>query len=1123
MNKTLLKNLVLQGRRELRHKIKRRAMDLGITEENIHGKPRIHLTVREEVERNKLLAKMLAKGFLEVIEEATYTWFKVLIILRFMEANDYYPIHIKSLAYPIGSNIEKEHILRQWNKLNEIAPWIFQAIQEDDLLLFPTNLLKEGSFLGELTNKHLISQEDWQEVEIIGWLYQYYITEENERISKGKGRYEKEEISFATQLFTPKWMVQYMIENSLGRYWVESHPKDKELIEGWKYYVENPGLQKDFQEKLIIDINESSRIEEIKCFDPAMGSGHILVYMFDVLFQIYKRYGYKHKEIPRLIIENNLYGLDIDDRAYELACFSIVMKAMAYDRDFLESIKKEGLKLHLAAIEETNDLEEGDIAYVAGGCRGENYKKTKKFIGQFYDGKLYGSLIEVKEFDREFFENRLKDIKNNSPQNSSEKILKKKMIKVLSSLIMQAEIMGKSYEILVTNPPYISNKYFPPKLSNFIINNYHEVKDDLFSAFIVYSFSRVKPHGHLAFMTPFVWMFIGSYEKLREMIIKKKQITSLVQLEYSGFDGATVPICVFTLRNQYINLPGEYIRLSEFRGVENQSIKTREAIINPEVDYRYTIYAKKFLKINKIPIAYWLSEKLSNIFLMEKPISSYGRTCKGIDTGNNSLFLKLWFEIEFQKLGVGFKNYKQAMESSFDYYPYNKGGAYRKWYGNHEYVLWWKKDGKDLKKYPKANLRNKEYYRRDGLTWSTVTSSSFSMREFGYGFYFDNGGSCLFIENKRYYLALLNSKIFKSIQKLSPTLNFQPGDIGRVPVIFSESRKDKIIDLTGECIAIAKKDWDSLEISWDFKQDPILAHKEKATTIEEAFDNWKIFSEAQFNKLKKKEEEINRLFIEIYGLGEELTPEVNEEDITIRRADGKRDIKAFISYSVGCMLGRYSLDEEGLVYAGGEFDIKRYNKFRPVEDNILPILSNKHLGDDIVSRFIEFIKVTFGEDTLQENIEYIAVVLGRQKGRTAEEVIRSYFLHDFYKDHVKTYKKRPIYWLFTSGKEKAFNCLIYIHRYDKQIFKKLREDYLPRLHKNLKAQKIVLTAVVNQSGTVKNNSSVKKEFKRLKKEIEELKIYDEMLHPMVQEEIEVDLDDGVTVNYGKFNNLLKNL
>jgi type II restriction/modification system DNA methylase subunit YeeA len=1171
MNKTALKNFATNARRELIKKVEAKALKIGITEENIK-KAQIEssdaiyidgkqLTITEKKQRDKLIQRIKDIGFKQVIEEVAYTWFNRFIALRFMEVNNYLPTKVrvlsssnpdnpepdilkealsvgldidKNLVYELKINNKTEElykylIIKQCNSLNKYLPFLFETIEDYKEILFPEGLLSKDSFLREITDTKKIPESNWEKVEIIGWLYQYYIAEEKDRVIKAKKKYKKEEIPFATQLFTPDWIVRYMVQNTLGRYWVESHPEHRDLIKNWEFYLENPNPELDFEEKLAPFINKDLKVEDIKCFDPAMGSGHILVYMFDVLYEIYSRCGYMEREIPRLIIEKNLYGLDIDDRAYQLACFSVVMKALEYNPRFLRSIERDGLKLNLASIQETQNINEEEIIYLVGENNGKHFIQTREFFEQFKNAKTLGSLIMLQEYDEEFIRSRFDQILTSPVDDIFKTETRQKLIELVPLLLKQANIMSMKYDILVTNPPYIGNKFLNNIFSNYIDENYPDVKSDLFSSFIEYSFTKVKENGHIGFMTPFVWMFIASYEKLRRKIISQKTISSLIQLEYSAFEEATVPICTFTLRNYFLDITGEYIRLSDFKGSESQPIKTLEAIKNPNVNYRYTVKSKNFERIPGSPIAYWASETILKIFETNKKLSNVAEPKVGLQTGDNDRFLRLWTEVDINKIGFGMRDTSQAKESKYKWFPYNKGGLFRKWYGNNEFIVNWENDGLEIKNFKdengkfKSRPQNTQYYFQEAITWSKITSGKLSLRYVPHGYIFDVAGTSIFGDKDVivYLLGLLNSKVSEVlIGQLSQTLNFEVGHLKSIPVIFE--RNNLIPKIVEDCIEISKNDWDSFETSWEFKRHPLLMQG-TFRTIQQAYEKWSDFTERRFNELKENEEQLNRIFIEIYGLQNELIADIAEEDITIRKAERERDIKSFISYAVGCMFGRYSLDEEGVIYAGGKFIPERYQTFKADKDNILPILSGTYFENDIVSRFIEFVQVTFGEETLTENLEFIADTLGKKNGETAKETIRRYFLNEFYKDHVQTYKKRPIYWLFTSGKQKAFNCLIYMHRYDKTTLSRIRTDYVHPLQMRMDAERKSLLSIIEGNGTAREINNAKKQLKDLDKKIEELKEYEERLHHMADMQIEIDLDDGVAVNYEKFKGLLAKL
>ncbi|MCM3139803.1 BREX-1 system adenine-specific DNA-methyltransferase PglX [Bacillus safensis] len=1163
MNKSALKTFATNARRELLKKVETKAMKIGITEDNIK-KADIEssdaifidgrqLSKEEKTQRDRLIDRINQIGFKRVMEEVAYTWFNRFTALRFMEVNDYLPTKVRVLsstnagstepdmmkeALSLDLDLDKEYvyelkmnnnseelfkylIIKHCNDLNRYMPFMFETIDDYSEILFPEGLLATDTFIRQMTNIELIPEDNWEKVEVIGWLYQYYIAEENERVIKAKKRYKSEELPFATQLFTPEWIVRYMVQNALGRYWIESHSEHRDLLKGWEFYLESPNPEVDYESKIAPYINTDLKVEDIKCFDPAMGSGHILVYMFDVLFEIYNKCGYMEREIPRLIIENNLYGLDIDDRAYQLASFSLVMKALQYNKRFLRTIERNGLKMNLAAIQETNGIKDEEIELLAEESSGEKYERIKIFVNQFRNAKAIGSLIKLESNDIKFIEERISRIEQKEG-NLFEVAIKDRIIPLFRMLIKQTSIMDMRYDVFISNPPYAGNRYVTNEVADYLTNYYPDVKSDLFSAFIEYSFYSTKKFGQMGFMSPFVWMFILSYQKLRENIISNRTISSLIQLEYSGFDGATVPICTFTLRNYRSGTNGEYIRLSDFRGSKNQPIKTLEAVSNPSVSYRYSIDQGTFSNIPGSPIAYWINNKVIDIFQNANPLDSYAEPRKGLTTSKDAVYLRHWTEVSIEKIKFNSRNKVEAIESKKKWFPINKGGEYRKWYGNNEFVVNWENDGRELKDYKNSVIRNSDYYFRESITWNDITSYKVSFRYKKAGQLFNDAGPSIFCDSTEdliYLLGLGNSIVSEEICKLiAPTIHYGVGQIAKLPILVDKEFKEKVLDLVYKNIDISKVDWDSNETSWDFKKHPLVEHP--STSIESAFRIWREIAESNFSQLKNNEEDLNRIFIQIFGLQDELFPNVDEKDITISKIDLEGEIKSFISYAIGCSFGRYSLDKDGLIFAGGEFDNSQYKTFIADKDNILPILPGTYYEDDIVSKFVDFVRIIFGEGSLAENLDFIADSLGRRKGETAKETIRRYFLNDFYKDHLKTYNKRPIYWLFTSGKENAFNCLIYMHRYDKTTLSRIRTDYLHDYQIRLDAEKKDLLNIIEGDSSAKEISNAKKELKSVEKKIDELKAYDELLRHMADMQIEIDLDDGVKVNYEKFKGLV---
>lgn len=1193
MNQGKLKTFAVEARRELLEKVALQARKIGVTKDSIkdasvessdaliiNGQ---HLSKEERTQRNRLIRRIEETSFEQVMEEAAYTWFNRFVALRFMEVNDYLPTRVRVLssldggnepdmmkeALSLGLDVDTEKvyemklnnqddelfkylIIAHCNDLNDYLPFMFGTIEDYSEILFPEGLLNTDSFVRKMTNTDVFPEEDWQEVEIIGWLYQYYISEENERLISAKKAYKPEEIPAVTQLFTPEWIVRYMVQNTIGKQWIEAHPEDRDLIKNWEYYLENPDPSVEEQEELDKLVDSQLKVEDLKCIDPAMGSGHILVYMFEVLREIYIKQGYTNREIPRLIIENNLYGLDIDERAYQLAAFSVVMKGMKFNNGLLRDVKRNSLKLNLVAVEETNDFTEEDIQFLARETEGKSYEKMYAFIKKFEHAKEVGSLLIIEDFDEEFLRDKLKTIKN-SELNLLEIGIFDKVIYRFETLIKQAGLLSETYDIYVTNPPYLARKYQTPATRKSLAKNYDDVKSDLFSSFIVSSLNLTRENGHIGFMSPYVWMFISSHEKLRNKIITDSTISSLIQLEYSGFEGATVPICTFTLRNNSKEIPGEYIRLSDFVGAKQQPIKTKEAVANPEVTYRYTFNQYNFKEIPGSPIAYWASKPIIKSFQLGIPISELLDLPVGLFTTNNNKFLRLWWEPSLIEIDFNTESIKDSVNKKNKWVPYNKGGTRRQWYGNYDFIVNFIDGGKNISKYrdkkgQSYKLPGSDFYFKEAITWSDITSGKFSIRYRNKGSVYDVTGMSTFSENHEllfYILGLLSTKISDYIfDMLNPTIHLQVGDVKKMPVIIDENKIVEINTLVENSIKISKFDWDSFETSWDFNQLPLIKSQENSSLIEHSYINWIKTTNERFKQLKENEEDLNRIFIDMYGLQNELNSEVSDRDITITKIfDEAKDISAeikgnqyvltkkdvikqFISYAVGCVFGRYSLDEEGLVFAGGEFDASRYETYDVVEDNIIPITSDVYLEDDLVNRFVDFIETVYGKETLEENLGFIAEALGQKKNETARDTIHSYFLKDFFKDHAKMYSvtgsgRRPIYWKFTSGRENAFNCFIYMHRYDKTTISRIRTEYLHDVQQRLETRKIDLDQILNSDSSTTELNKARKEMKTVEKQLAELVTYDEKLRHMADQQIEIDLDDGFNVNYPKFKGLVE--
>lgn len=893
-------------------------------------------------------------------------------------------------------------------------------------------------------------------------MYQYYISEKHDEIINiYKGTIKKDDIPAATQLFTTDWVVRYMVDNSLGRYWIERNPQSK-LAEKLEFFVTPKNGEIQY-------VDEKVSPTDLTFFDPCMGSGHILVYAFDVLMEIYREGGYSERDAALNIVENNLFGMDIDKRAYQLAYFAVMMKARSYNRRALT----QGIKNNLAVAEESNSIDRFE-------CDGLTNNKEKNKIGDYLvkaykDAREIGTLQIVEKQDYDSFRTYLNDIEKSAGQlNFLSTEWLNETLPLMFQLTKQAEIMSNKYAVVCTNPPYMNK--LEGQLKKFVVDNYREYSGDLFSVFIYRNFGYCKPNGYSAFMTPFVWMFIKTYEALRRYIINSKNITSLIQMEYSAFEEATVPICSFVLKNGRKTQNSLCFRLSDFKGgMEVQKQKVLEALADKDCGYFYEIDQFNFSKVPGSPVAFWISEKLLSIFSEAKSLGFYGEPKVGLQTGDTNYFLRYWHEVTNDK--IYFANSKKEL---CKWVPICKGGEYRRWYGNNEYIVNWENDGLEIKNFKdkngklKSRPQNIDFYFRKGITWNLISSSNFAVRCYPAGMIFDVSSNAFFCHDDLYlYIAaILNSKIMYMLSKvLNPTINFSAGVIANLPILIDEKSISKINVIVDNNIEIEKKDWNAYENSWDFKKYPLISFS--VNKVSTAFEMWLKECDESFNQLKANEEELNRIFIDIYGLQDELTPEVEDKDVTVRKADLQRDIKGLISYAVGCMFGRYSLEIDGLTYAGGEWDNSKYVTFIPDADNCIPITDEEYFSDDIVGRFVEFVKKVYGSETLEENLEFIANALGN-KGDTSRAVIRNYFVNDFYTDHLKVYQKRPIYWLFDSGKQNGFKALIYMHRYDADTVGRVRTDYLH------KAQKYVETAMQSAQYTIDNATSASEKSKATK-------------------------------------------
>ena len=1048
--------------------------------------------------RREIISEVRLKGYQNIIEEVAYTWFNRLVALRFMELHNYLshgfrvlsstsgsiePDILKNLSLAktdlrldmkiceqLKSQNKTEELFRhvlicQCGALSDVLPRLFSRDSGYMELLLPKSLLIGETVLTRLVK---IPEENFMnDVQIIGWLYQYYNTKAKEKVFaslKKNIKISKEDIPAATQLFTPDWIVRYMVENSLGRLWLEGHPNDA-LKAQWKYYLDEAEQEPEVQAQLeqIRAEYRSLKPEEIKVIDPCMGSGHILVYIFDVLMQIYESQGYTQRDAAQNIVRHNLHGLDIDKRAAQLAYFAVMMKARQYDRRFFSS------KLQPMVYSTTGDE----------------------------DGENFGSLLTVDDpgempedpqsvFDQADYERRL-------------------------NVWNYRYLLAQKYHVVVTNPPYMGGAGMSGKLAEFVKKNYPDSKSDLSTAFMEQTLRMCNEHGYMSMINIPVWMFLSSYEKLREKMIKSNTFISMVH-PGRGIFGSDFGTTTFVIEKTYISgYAGSYRRLFEKQG-EVEGIEEREQAFLAGKG-SFTAQQDNFSKIPGSPVAYWVDEAFFRTFEIGTPFSSFGEPKSGVMTGDDGRFVKFWYEPSHANIGFGIKNAEEMVTSEKKWFPVTRGGPYRKWYGNLEEVVFLANDGHAIKTNGKNyRLRDKRYYFRPGLTWTMITSYKLSVRLAQEGILFGNGGPTTFVNDKRLYLlALLNCKVAEYvISVVNPSINTVISDICLVPILLGNITD--VENKTQKCLDLSKTDWDSFETSWDFTRHPLVRG---VSTVAEAFAAWESECNARFTQLKANEEELNRIFIDIYGLQDELTPEVDDKDVTVRPADRKRDVKSLISYLIGVVMGRYSLDIPGLAYAGGEWDASKYQTYHPDEDGIIPIYRGIGMEDGLTAQIIGLLKFIYGEDTYRQNIDFIAESIGHNNNESSEEALNRYLNDDFFADHLKIYQKRPIYWFFSSGKNSGFKCLVYMHRYTRDTLARINSRYFLPESTRLKNE---LEELAGRLAKAEGRDRVRleKERQKLAASYNEAIEYGQVLDHMANQYIEIDLDDGVKVNYAKF-------
>lgn len=1157
MNKTALKNFAIWARKKLISDITYSAGLLAVNENSI-GEPlpqsrsdlqlfdigtKDYAEVKGEriSQRNSLVSAIRAKAeeldnykvaFEYIVEEVAYTWFNRMIAIRFMEVNGYLPIRVLSSEsgkhepdivttpfdagleftgeesgriYELRDNNRLEELfrmlfIRECNHLHDILPELFEATNDYSELLLSLSYTDKDGVVFHLVND--ISEDDFNiekegQVEIIGWMYQYYNTEPKDKVFaalKKNVKITKENIPAATQLFTPHWIVRYMVENSLGRLWIEGHPDD-DLRQGWEYYLDEAEQEPQVQaqlEEIRAGCREISP-EDIRIIDPCMGSGHILVYAFDVLMQIYSAQGYSERDAAKLIVEKNLWGLDIDRRAYQLAYFAVMMKARQYNRRILTS----GIKPNLFVIDDNRALTPEIIEYIADGDS-KIAADLRSISNDLTNAREYGSIINVQPVDFSGLIERIGVIAQSDELNLIAMENKRIACEKILPLVNQAQALSQKYDVVCTNPPYMGGSGMNSVLSEYVKRCYSEAKSDLFAALIIKCLEFTKQNGYSSLVTMQSWMFLSSFEEMRTKLLTLNTLTTLMHMENMVM-GIAFGTAVSVFRKGAVKgYKGTYnqIKLADIENAKPKSF--------PVAGNRFAqVSSDNFSKIPGMPVAYWVSEKFADVFKNEK-LYKYSISPSQNVTGNNDRFVRKFWELSNVKVG-----------GRDEWIFYAKGGGFRKWWGNLLDIVNWTPTARYIYQHGDGHhasqIINKDYWYRKGITWGLITSSIPSFRVMPEGATFDKGGSTIIVEREvyNYALGLLNSKVFLVVAKaLNPTLNFQVKDICSLPLVIS--CLDVINSTVDKCIDISQVDWDSFETSWDFKTHPLL---KPVPLISESFAQWSDECEKRFTQLKSNEEELNRIFIDIYGLQDELTPEVEDKDVTVRRADLTRDIKSLVSYAVGCMFGRYSLDVEGLAYAGGEWDGSKYKTFIPDPDNCIPVTDEEYFRDDIVVRFVDFIRTVYGADTLEENLTFIADALGT-RGNTSRERIRNYFLNDFIKDHIKMYQKRPIYWMFDSGKQNGFRALVYMHRWNADTTGNVRVEYLHKLQR-IYENEIRQAQDVAETGSGREVSAAQKRIEKLTKQLKETHDFDEKIAHLALSRIDIDLDDGVKVNYEK--------
>jgi len=1133
------------------------------------------------------LRELEAENREQLLERVAYTWFNRLSALRYLDAKGWHPFGCKVLmpaaegetqpellklmragslpgelkphtnedrlhglldgqippamagSDPQGE-VYRELVLASCRSYHQLLPELFEGLDDASELLLPDDLLSEGSIAGGF--RIAISDEDCEDVEIIGWLYQFYISEKKDQVI---GKVVKsEDIPAATQLFTPNWIVKYMVQNSLGATWLATYP-DSPLKGQMEFYIEPAEQTPEVQAQLAAITPESLDPEALTLIDPACGSGHILVEAYSLLKAIYLERGYRQRDIPELILTNNLYGLDICPRAAQLAAFSLLMKGREDDRRLLER----GISLNLMALQNSTSFDFERLAQRIDLAKAGLSQADLRMLAEiFANATTFGSLIHVPDFLAE----KLPALRRLADQSSQDIIISRDL-QQMTQLARQASILAQQYYAVVANPPYMGGKYMNSQVKRFAKENFSRSKSDLFSISIERLLDFAKPAGLAGLMTPFTWMFLKSYEDLRVYITSSKTLTSLIQPEYHAiWSSAAVPICTFIIRRSHVpGYTGTFIRLTDFVGEAVQPEKTLEAIRNPDCGWIYECLIDEFRKIPGSPLAFWVGDRIRSAFEQQPRLDNHVETAVGLFTCDNERFLRNWQEVSLRDIGFDLPDSESAKASGIRFFPIQKGGRFRKWYGLNYLLVQYDRDGEDIRNHRQAagqsfSLPGEAYYFRSGITWSGLTSSLNSFRLVDQGNIFEsNKGQMLFGSSQEVILGFLNSCVATVfIRLINPTLSIQSSEIRKLPLAWPED--ESVVEAcVSKLVQIARIDDASFETSWHFQRSPLLnASPGRPISLKAGYTDWTRKNREAICETMRLEEANNRLFIDAYGLNSELSHEVPIDQVTLGsnpayRYGGnlsdkeqwerfqKDSMAEFLSYATGCMMGRYSLDQPGLILADSRdsqaeqlaaYEAKVVKplsevQFIPDPDGIIPVLDGEWFEDDIVARTREFLEVTFPESTVTENLRFIEESLGKD--------IRKYFCSEFYKDHLQTYKKRPIYWMVQSPK-KGFACLIYLHRYTKDTLNQVLNNYFRPYLQKLEARLAQLGLdQLNDDLPARDRTAARKEAEKITKVLKECQAWEQdALLPLAQQRIELDLDDGVKVNYLKLQDVL---